>query len=122
MVREADKKSMEYVDPNSIPPSDFTPPPEQPPPPPSSLDDQGDNEQGQTRAIIEEDDHFGQLSYSLGTPEYPEELTLSDETFGVHINSYSTTLVTFYVSCKTLVLQWNLRIMEGRAFCPLFRG
>jgi hypothetical protein len=103
-LREADKKSREYHEDPPRPPQETTPPPEQQPPPdlppaaptPSS-DNQPDNKEGQTRAIVEEDDHFGQLSFSLGTPEYPEELTLSDETFGVHINSYSTTMVTFYV-------------------------
>ncbi|CAI8006914.1 hypothetical protein GBAR_LOCUS4962 [Geodia barretti] len=102
-LREADKKSREYSEDPPRPPQETTPPPEQqqqqqqPPPdqPPAASTPSSNNIQ--SRAVVEEDDHFGQLSFSLGTPEYPEELTLSDESFGVHINSYSTTMVTFYV-------------------------
>ena len=105
-LREADKKSREYSEDPPRPPQETTPPPEQqqqqPPPdqPPAASTPSSNNIQ--SRAVVEEDDHFGQLSFSLGTPEYPEELTLSDESFGVHINSYSTTMVTFYVPCKIM--------------------
>ena len=63
-----------------------------------------DGSQSQTRAIISEDDHFGQMSFSLGTPEYPEELILNEETFEEHINNFTTTMVTFYVPCESNII------------------
>ena len=111
LLKEAEKISREYVDPK--PPPTDTPPEHQPPSPPLAsspppvdsltADDSeaiGDSTAHQSLDIIAEDDHFGQLSFSLGPPDYPDELVLTEDTFGMHINRYLTTMVTFYVPCE----------------------
>ena len=93
------------------PPPDARLPPEHDPlSPPSPLspsqDGDGSAESSsdinlsQSQSILDEDDHFGQLVFSLGDVDFPPDLILSEETFNLHIDSHSQTMVAFYVPCE----------------------
>ena len=111
LLKEMEKESSEFMDPippraDSMVPSPEEAPPSPPSPPPSPSQDEGtpsrDSEvsYGQSRNILDEDDHFGQLLFSLGNAEFPPELILSDDRFLIHIISHTRTLVAFYVPCE----------------------
>lgn len=109
LLKEMEKKSNEYMDPLPLPPDSMVPP-DHPPPSPPSQDEEtpphsSESDFGQSHRILDEDDHFGQLLFSLGNADFPKELILSEDTFLIHIVSYTRTLVAFYVPCEiTLII------------------
>ena len=112
-----DMEMSNEMEPIPLPPDSMVPPdgskrarPSPPSPPSSRSQDEEipsrdtELDYGRSRKILEEDDHFGQLLFSLGNAEFPPELILTEDMFLVHIISHTRTLVAFYVPCEINVL------------------